>query len=98
MIFCALVGPQIAPYDPTDQEIAYRLRPPMWQDRGTASHPLGTDQLGRDILSRMVYGARVSVVVGLIVVFIGGFIGTALGVSAGFLGEGWRPRSSAPWT
>lgn len=86
VIFCALFGPQVVPYDPTDQEIAYRLRPPMWQDRGTAAHPLGTDQLGRDILSRMIYGARVSVVVGLIVVFIGGSVGTVLGVSAGFFG------------
>jgi peptide/nickel transport system permease protein len=86
VIFCALLGPQVAPYDPTDQEIAYRLRPPMWQDRGTAAHPLGTDQLGRDILSRMIYGARVSVEVGLIVVFVGGTVGTLLGVSAGFFG------------
>ncbi|MFN8524677.1 MAG: ABC transporter permease [Chloroflexota bacterium] len=86
VIFAAVFGPWLTPADPTDQELAARLRPPAWLERGTAEHLLGTDQLGRDILSRVIVGARVSVVVGLAVILVAGIIGTALGVTAGYFG------------
>ena len=82
----AVVGPYIAPYDPVDQDLTARLRPPFWQERGSLAHPLGTDNLGRDILSRMIYGSRISVSVGLIVVSIGAVVGTAIGLIAGYFG------------
>jgi peptide/nickel transport system permease protein len=82
----ALIGPQLAAYNPSDQDIATRLRPPAWQDRGSVAHLLGTDQLGRDLLSRLIYGARISVVIGMTVVLLGAIIGTALGLAAGFFG------------
>ena len=86
VIVAALIGPFIAPYDPTDQDLLARLSPPAWQARGTIEHPLGTDNLGRDILSRLIYGARVSVSVGLVVVLLGAIVGTALGLCAGYFG------------
>ncbi len=82
----AVTGPFLSPYDPTDQNLGARLRPPAWQERGSLSHPLGTDQLGRDIVSRMIHGARVSATVGLAVILLGGVFGTAIGLSAGFFG------------
>ncbi|MDP8921815.1 MAG: ABC transporter permease [Chloroflexota bacterium] len=82
----ALVGPFIAPYDPVDQSLLSRLRPPFWQDRGTLAHPLGTDNLGRDILSRLIYGSRISLSIGVIVVGLGAVVGTALGLCAGYFG------------
>lgn len=82
----ALVGPLVAPHDPLDQSLLARLRPPIWQERGLPEHLLGTDNLGRDIFSRLIYGARVSVSVGVIVVTLGAVIGTLLGVCAGFFG------------
>ena len=82
----AIAGPYISPHDPLDQNLAARLRPPFWQERGSFAHPLGTDNLGRDILSRLIYGARVSATVGLTVVTIGAVVGTAIGLSAGYFG------------
>lgn len=82
----AVIGPYITPYDPVDQDLAARLRPPFWQEQGAVAHPLGTDNLGRDILSRMIYGARISATVGLIVVSLGAIIGTAIGLCAGYFG------------
>ena len=60
----AVFAPQLAPWDPTRQILVKRLRPPMWQERGLREHPLGTDHLGRDILSRLLYGGRISLGVG----------------------------------
>lgn len=82
----SLLGPVIAPYDPVDQDLVARLRPPFWQERGGLDHPLGTDNLGRDILSRMIHGSRVSTTIGLLVVMVGVVVGTALGLCAGFFG------------
>lgn len=82
----ALVGPYVSPYDPVDQDLTARLRPPFWQERGSLAHPLGTDNLGRDIASRLIYGARVSAAVGLTVITIGAIVGTAIGVIAGYFG------------
>jgi len=83
----AAFGPSLAPRDPNRQNIMTRLQPPMTPNRqGVILNPLGTDALGRDVLSRLIYGARVSVVVGLAAVLIGGGIGTLAGLIAGYFG------------
>ena len=82
----AALAPQIAPYDPLRGSLAKRLKPPVWMEGGTSDHLLGTDKLGRDILSRMIYGARVSLAVSLIAIVVGGIIGVALGLVSGYFG------------
>jgi peptide/nickel transport system permease protein len=82
----ALAAPQIAPWDPGRQMLVKRLRPPAWQARGLREHPLGTDHLGRDILSRILYGGRISLGVGLSAVTLSCLIGVTLGLLAGFHG------------
>lgn len=80
IVIFAIFAPLLAPYDPTTQNIPNRLAKPGMD------HPLGTDQYGRDILSRLIYGARISLVVGIISVLIGIFIGVILGLVAGYSG------------
>jgi len=80
----ALFGPAIMPYDPLDQSLRDRLKPPVWHESGSMEHIFGTDQLGRDILSRMIDGARVSVMIGLSIVVISAVVGTSLGLLSGF--------------
>jgi len=82
----AVLAPQIAPWDPARQMLMKRLRPPAWEARGLREHPLGTDHLGRDILSRIVYGGRISLGVGLSAVTLSALIGVTLGLVAGFHG------------
>ena len=82
----ALLAPQIAPWDPGRQMLLKRLRPPVWEPRGLREHPLGTDHLGRDILSRILYGGRISLGVGLSAVTLSCLIGVTLGLLAGFHG------------
>lgn len=82
---CAILAPQLAPYPPAKSDLSARLRPPAWMARGSAAHLLGTDQLGRDILSRLVYGARISLLVGIVSSLLGGTIGLALGLLSGYL-------------
>ncbi len=83
----ALVGPRIAPKDPNRQTLILRLRPPMTREAdGSIPFPLGTDALGRDVLSRLIYGARVSILVGITAVILGGVAGSLLGLAAGYLG------------
>jgi peptide/nickel transport system permease protein len=82
----AMLAPQLAPWDPTRQMLLKRLRPPMWQERGLREHPLGTDHLGRDILSRILHGGRISLGVGLTAVTLSALIGVTLGLAAGFFG------------
>ena len=77
---------QIAPSSPTDQRLAERLRPPAWMDGGTTGHLLGTDSLGRDVCSRVIYGARTTFLVALVSSLIGGIGGTGLGLLAGYHG------------
>jgi peptide/nickel transport system permease protein len=84
----AIFANVLAPYDPEVGSLAARFRPPAWQTGGTAEHLLGTDHLGRDILSRLIFGARVSMVVGFTAVIVAGVIGTGLGIVSGYLG-GW---------
>jgi peptide/nickel transport system permease protein len=82
----ALLAPVIAPYDPYDQDLAQRLVDPVWLENGSWAHPLGTDQLGRDYLSRLIYGARISLLIGAVAATISGLIGTSLGLAAGYFG------------
>jgi peptide/nickel transport system permease protein len=79
----AVLAPWLAPYDPSAQAIVRRLRPPIWA-AGTLEHVLGTDSLGRDVLSRLLFGARVSLLVGLSAVAVQGAVGTVLGLTAGY--------------
>jgi peptide/nickel transport system permease protein len=78
----------IAPADPEIGSLGMRFRPPAWQAGGSTDFLLGTDHLGRDVLSRLIFGARVSMVVGLTAVLVAGALGTALGILSGYLG-GW---------
>ena len=85
-IFAALLAGIVAPHDPIDQDITQALRPPiLWED-GSAEHILGTDELGRDVLSRLIYGARISLMVGFVAVILSGIIGATLGLVSGYFG------------
>ncbi|SEF88521.1 ABC transporter permease [Bosea lathyri] len=84
--FIALFAPLLAPHDPIAQDLTRRLLPPFWQMGTDPSHWLGTDHLGRDYLSRLIYGARVSLGIGLGVTLCAGLIGTMLGLLAGYFG------------
>jgi peptide/nickel transport system permease protein len=86
IIALALLAPLIAPHDPYQQDLARRLIPPIWYEQGRWAHPLGTDNLGRDYLSRVIYGARISLLIGLAVMVISGLIGSTLGLLAGYFG------------
>ena len=76
----------IAPHDPIKGSLALRLKPPMWEKGGSITYPLGTDKVGRDVLSRIIYGARVSLRVSIEAIVVSGFIGTALGLISGYFG------------
>ena len=82
----ALLAPLIAPHDPYVQNLKTRLVPPFWYPKGNWTHPLGTDNLGRDYLSRLIYGARISLLIGVSAMVISGLIGTGLGLVAGYFG------------
>lgn len=88
IVLMALLAPLIAPHDPYDQQLARKLIPPLWHAsvKATWVYPLGTDQLGRDYLSRLVYGARISLLIGFSAMLISGVIGTLLGLAAGYFG------------
>ncbi len=84
--FVAVAGPFLAPHDPNRVNVLARFVPPVWAERGSPEHLLGTDSLGRDTFSRLILGARVSLLVGLAAVAIGGLLGTTLGLIAGYFG------------
>lgn len=86
IVLVALFAPLLAPHDPYAQDLVRRTVPPAWYAKGSWLHPLGTDQLGRDYLSRLIYGARISLLIGLAVAVISGLIGTAMGLAAGYFG------------
>lgn len=86
MVLTALFAPLLAPHDPFNQDVSQRLIPPVWNTQGSWEHVLGTDKLGRDYLSRLIYGARVSLIIGCAAALISGLIGTTLGVLAGYFG------------
>jgi peptide/nickel transport system permease protein len=89
--FVAIFADVLAPHDPQIGSLARRFRPPAWQDGGSMVYLLGTDHVGRDVLSRLIYGARVSMVVGITAVLVAGGIGTLLGILSGYLG-GWADQ------
>ena len=86
IVLAAIVGSQLVPHDPFTQDLNGRLIPPMWMDGGSTAHVLGTDQIGRDYLARLVYGARISLLIGTTAVITSGIIGITLGVLGGFFG------------
>ena len=88
IILIALFAPFLAPHDPLKQDLANSLAPPFWTDGGSFDYPLGTDTLGRDVASRLMYGARNSLVIAFFAVLIASVLGLAAGLSAGF-SRGW---------
>ena len=87
-VVVAAFAPALAPSDPAKNRLLDRLTPPMWAQGGSSRHPLGTDTLGRDVLSRLLHGARISLIVGLAAVLVAGVVGGGLGLVAGYRG-GW---------
>lgn len=85
-VLVALLAPVLTPADPYAQSLRTRLKPPVWEEGGTWSRPLGTDRLGRDVLSRVILGARISLAVGVLTVFLAGAIGATVGLTAGYYG------------
>lgn len=86
IFFSAIAAPLIAPYPPTEQNLRQKLMPPAWHSGGSWNHPLGTDHLGRDVLSRIVYGARSSLFIGVVATLMATVIGVSLGIAAGYFG------------
>jgi ABC-type dipeptide/oligopeptide/nickel transport system permease subunit len=86
VVAAALAAPWVAPHDPARQSLIRRFTPPAWADRGTTNHLLGTDQVGRDVLSRMIHGARISLLVGVAAVVVSLLVGVTLGLLSGFVG------------
>ncbi len=87
----AIFAEWLSPHDYAEQNLTKAMLPPAWMEKGDWSYPLGTDRLGRDLLSRLMYGARVSTAVGVFSVLLGGTIGVIAGVAAGYFG-GWVDR------
>lgn len=87
ILFVAIFAPLLAPHDPYHTELSARLMNPFWHEAKTSpEYPLGTDKVGRDYLSRLIYGSRISLLIGISTMLISGLIGTVLGVSAGYFG------------
>lgn len=86
IVLSAILAPLIAPHDPAAQSVLSRLTPPVWSDRGSWTHLLGTDNLGRDVLSRLIWGARTTLTIGGLTCIIAATIGTVIGLWAGFMG------------
>jgi peptide/nickel transport system permease protein len=86
LVIPGLFAEWVAPHDPIKGSLSARLKPPMWEKGGTSTYPLGTDKVGRDMLSRIIYGARVSLRVSLEAIAVSGVIGTTLGLLAGYFG------------
>ncbi len=86
IVFTAIFAPFIAPHDPLKQNLRAAKQPPAWQEEGTWEYPLGTDNLGRDMLSRIIYGTRVSLTVGFFGVIIASMLGLVGGLVAGYQG------------
>jgi peptide/nickel transport system permease protein len=87
----AILAPLLVPHDPFSQNLGQRFIPPVWMQGGSVAHLLGTDQLGRDYLSRLILGTRISMMIGVTTVVVSGLIGTTLGLLGGYFG-GWLDR------
>src|SRR5712692_7683840 len=86
LVLTALLANVLTSYSPVNISLPERLRPPFWEQGGSLAHPLGTDPMGRDLLTRLIYGARISLLVGVLGLLVGGGVGTALGLIAGYAG------------
>jgi peptide/nickel transport system permease protein len=86
LVFTAVFAFYLAPHSPTAGDITQKLIPPVWMERGEWEHPLGTDRFGRDVLSRIIHGSRISLIVSLIAIGVAGTIGTLLGLISGYRG------------
>lgn len=86
VVALALLAPLVAPFSPTRQVPQFGLRPPLWIEPGAAMHVFGTDSLGRDVLARILYGSRVSLLIGVTAVLLAGTVGVSLGLVAGYFG------------
>jgi len=86
ILFTATFAPLLTPYSTTKPSLAERLTPPVWDAEGSWDHPLGTDALGRDMATRLMFGGRVSMLVAVLTLILGGGIGTAIGLFAGYYG------------
>ena len=86
LVIAAVFAPYLAPQSPTEGDITQKLIPPVWMERGDWEHPLGTDRFGRDVLSRVIYGSRISLLVSLIDIGVAGTLGTVLGLISGYRG------------
>ena len=85
-LLVALFAPYLTPHDPFAQDLNLRMIPPVWMDGSQPTHLLGTDQIGRDYLSRLIYGTRISMLIGVLTVITSGLIGITLGIIGGFYG------------
>jgi peptide/nickel transport system permease protein len=85
-VLAGLLAPLLGLRDPLEQSLRLKFRPPVWEERGAWAHPLGTDRLGRDMLSRMVWGSRVSLAAGVVTVLVASALGAAVGLAAGYYG------------
>jgi peptide/nickel transport system permease protein len=88
VVLVGILAPWIAPYDPSAQHLVNRLKPPVWLSGSADGHLLGTDHLGRDVFSRVLYGTRISLLVGLTATLVSGVIGTVIGIVCGYY-RGW---------
>jgi peptide/nickel transport system permease protein len=86
LVLTAVLAGVLAPHSPTAGDITAKLIPPLWMERGSWEHPLGTDRFGRDVLSRIIYGSRISLLVSLIAIGVAGTFGTVLGLISGYRG------------
>ena len=98
LVFCAIFAPLLAPHSPIEGSLGKRLIPPLGMEASSVEHVLGTDRLGRDTLSRLIYGAQISLAVSLIGILLTGMVGAAVGLVAGFWGPGWTRSVCAWWT
>ena len=85
-MLAAVFAPALAPHDPREADITKKLIPPVWMEGGAWENPLGTDRFGRDVLSRIIYGSRISLIVSLVAIGVAGTVGTALGLVSGYRG------------
>ena len=86
VLILAVFAPLIAPYDPYEQTLTNRLLPPIWHEKGSWSHPFGTDALGRDYFSRVIFGARISLMIGFFAAAVSAVVGSTLGMIGGYFG------------
>jgi peptide/nickel transport system permease protein len=86
VVLAAVAAPLLATTDPIEQDLSVALKPPFWLEGGSFAHPLGTDHLGRDVYSRLVYGAQISLTISVLAALLGAAVGVAAGLAAGYLG------------